>query len=413
MDEWLVSVRQPANWRRLFDYQFGEEHEAVMKILFYTPGAPSKEVGACKVVLELAEEMEALGWGCTVVGPTEVAAALPKFQQSLLPSERLRHYLLQHAANYDVVDYEHPHLPFPRSDFPCRPLFVARSVMLLHHLEQYPVPIGRSLKSKVGHLLKGNARQQLRRSINNCFYTIQQADLVNLCNDDEKATLIEHGIPAEKMIVLPFGISRARRPLFDAISSQPPASPVVAFVGTFDYRKGANEFPTIVQHVSKQMPNVRFRLVGTAGMFPTEAAVRGHFPTRLQPFLEIVPKFPSDDLPGLLAPCSLGIFPSRVEGFPFGVLEMLAASLPVIAYDVPGPRMTLPADYLVPAGDAVSMSRKIVTLLRETEKLAAARLWAKQRSQQYHWKEIAEATHEIYSHYLVTHAQGRVFKLMQ
>ena len=369
-----------------------------MNILFYTPFAPSKETGACKVVLELAEEMEVLGWDCTVIGPPEVAAALSLSQQSLLPNERLRHYLLNHAADYDVVDYEHPHLPFPRSDFSIHPLFVARSVMLLHHLEQYPVPIGRSLKSKIGHLVKGRARKQhLHRSTAECFYTIQQADLVNLCNDDEEATLVNLGIPVEKTVVLPFGISRTRRPLFDAIPSAPPASPVVAFVGSFDYRKGANDFPAIVDYVSKQVPNVRFRLLGTSGMFPTEQAVLAHFPARLRRYVEIIPEFPSGDLPALLAPCSVGLFPSRVEGFPFGVLEMLAASLPVIAYDVPGPRMTLPPDHLVAPGDASGISRKIITLLHDTERLTEARLWAKRRSQRYQWKDIAETTSKIYS----------------
>lgn len=368
------------------------------KILFYTPFPPAKETGACKVVLELAEELELLGWHSTVIGPLEVAAALPPSQQCLVPSESLRHYLLKHAEHYDVVDYEHPHLPFPRSDFSPRPLFVARSVMLLHHLEQYPIPIGRSLKAKIGQIVKGKERKKrLRQSISECFYSLQQADLINLCNDDEKATLIRHGIPADKMVVIPFGISRVRRPLFDAISSTPPVSPVVAFVGSFDYRKGVNEFPRIVEQVTAQIPGVRFRLIGTAGMFPTEQSVLAHFPKCLWPFIEVIPKFPALELPKLLAPCSLGIFPSRIEGFPFGVLEMLAASLPVFAYDVPGPRMTLLPDYLIKPGDADSISSKIITLLSDTETLAAARCWAKQRSQQYQWKEIAEATNEIYS----------------
>lgn len=368
-----------------------------MKILFYTPFSPAKETGACKVALELAEEMERLGWQCQVVGPPEIAAALPSSQQNLLPSDRLRQHLLKNAGEYDVVDYEHTLMPFPREAFSDRPLFVARSVMLRHHVEDYAIPIGKSLKGKFGHIIKGRGRaSKLRQHIKECFYTFQQADLVNLCNYDEKETLAQRGIPTDKMVVLPFGISQARRLLFDVIPSAPPVSPVVAFVGTFDYRKGANEFPTIVEQVSAQVPNIRFRLLGTAGMFPTKQSVLAHFPKRLWPLIEVIPKFPAGELPSLLAPCSLGLFPSYIEGFGFGVLEMLAASLPVIAYDVPGPRMMLPADYLVKPGDAFSMSKKLVRLLRDAEKLAEARLWSKQLSQQFQWKEIAETTSNIY-----------------
>ena len=38
---------------------------------------------------------------------------------------------------------------------------------------------------------------------------------------------------------------------------------------------------------------------------------------------------------------SAGAFPSHCEGFPFGVLEMLAAGLPVVAYRAPGAPMMI------------------------------------------------------------------------
>ena len=69
--------------------------------------------------------------------------------------------------------------------------------------------------------------------------------------------------------VLPLGITAARRPLFDAVSASiPPGPPRIAFVGTFDPRKGMCEFPELVARVSDRIPEVRFRLVGTAGMVP-------------------------------------------------------------------------------------------------------------------------------------------------
>ena len=53
--------------------------------------------------------------------------------------------------------------------------------------------------------------------------------------------------------------------------------------------------------------------------------------------------------------CTVGAFPSYVEGFGLAVLEQLAAGLPTVAYNLPGPRdilkSTLP-DLLVPCGDA-------------------------------------------------------------
>jgi glycosyltransferase involved in cell wall biosynthesis len=109
-----------------------------------------------------------------------------------------------------------------------------------------------------------------------------------------------------------------------------------------------------------------------------------------------VPRFAAEALPELLAPCSVGIFPSYVEGFGYGVLEMLAASLPVIAYDVPGPPMMLPPEYLVGRGDVAGLSARVVALLRDPARLADARSWARERSRQFCSQEIAGATSAIY-----------------
>ena len=52
----------------------------------------------------------------------------------------LRDFLRRSAADYDVVEYDHTYLPYPRSDFPRGPLFVARCVLLHHHFLTTPFP---------------------------------------------------------------------------------------------------------------------------------------------------------------------------------------------------------------------------------------------------------------------------------
>ena len=364
-----------------------------MRILFCTPAPLTKSLGAAKVVVELAEEMRELGWECDLVSIRDLAD-----QSGLSMCKSLRGYLLEHAANYDVVDYDHEYLPYPRSEFSPQPLFVARSVLLAHHLETIPIPTGRGVKAQLGVLLKGRSRAQARRErVCRAQVTVEQADLVNVSNDDDKAELMRRGIPAEKIVVVSYGISRVRRLLFDQVSSAPPSSPVVAFVGTFDYRKGAREFPQIVQAIVDAVPSVRFRLLGAKGLYKTEREVLKHFSPRMATKMEVVLKFQPEELPHLLSACSVGVFPSYIEGMPFGVLEMLAASVPVIAYDAPGPPMLLPVEHLVPRGDARAMSKKIVALLEDSLGLAAARCSAKRMSRQFDWTRAAQETHNVYA----------------
>jgi glycosyltransferase involved in cell wall biosynthesis len=120
------------------------------------------------------------------------------------------------------------------------------------------------------------------------------------------------------------------------------------------------------------------------------------FPEHLQSHLEIYTEFAPEELPGLLADCSLGIFPSRIEGFGFGVLEMLAAALPVIAYRAPGAPMMLSPDFLVSAGDAAGMARRVVDLVSSPAHLAVARQWAKTRSAEFRLERSAQTTSDTY-----------------
>ena len=369
------------------------------RILFCTPAPLTKSLGAAKVILELAEEMERLGWNCEVRGRFDLdkAAGQAPIDDDTY-RRRLCRFLQEHAADYDVVEYDHGHLPFPRTEFAPQTLFVARSVLLAHHFEKISIPHGRSWKSRLRHLLYGRRdKNEGRRNTRLAHRTILEADLVNVSCEQDRAELVHSEIAAEKIVVIPYGISRNRRPMFDAVSSAVPSRPVVAFVGTFDYRKGAREFPMIVKNIIEAVPEVRFRLLGTAGMFQTEAEVLAHFPAPLRHRIMVVPRFAPGELPSLLDSCSVGVFPSHIEGFGFGVLEMLAASLPVIAYDAPGPPMMLPLQHLVPRGDAKAMSVKTASLLNDKLELRDARLRAYEQSQQFIWRRIAETTNKIYT----------------
>jgi glycosyltransferase involved in cell wall biosynthesis len=57
------------------------------------------------------------------------------------------------------------------------------------------------------------------------------------------------------------------------------------------------------------------------------------------------------------------MFPSYMEGFGLGVLEKLASGIPVIAYDVPGPRDVLTHTMMVPVGDWRLMAERLREVL--------------------------------------------------
>lgn len=70
-----------------------------------------------------------------------------------------------------------------------------------------------------------------------------------------------------------------------------------------------------------------------------------------------------NDVAGLLAAVDAGVFSSRSEGCPNGVLECMAAGLPVAATDIEGVREVLgSSELLAPVGDAAALSGTILRL---------------------------------------------------
>jgi glycosyltransferase involved in cell wall biosynthesis len=371
-----------------------------MRLLIVSPNPLDRRLGAAKVLIELGEALNAVpGVTCVLAGPDDVGVRRSFDEDGWRRfSEAQRDFLKRCAADFDIVDYDHEHLPFDRAEFDPRPLFVARSVLLVHYLETIRFPEPRTPRIVLSGIVHGRARASFQRQrIADATRTIRSADLVNVSNAYDRRELARRGVSESKVVVLPFGMSKARRDAFATCQVRSPAAPVVAFVGSFDFRKGAADFPEIFAGIRKTIPAARLALFGTSGHFRTADEVRAVFPRDLRPSIDIHPEFDPAALPQLLSPCSVGVFPSYCEGFGFGVLEMLAAAMPVVAYDAPGPPEMLTADYLVRPGDTAAMVEKVVALLRDRSRLDVARREARQCASAFDWDAIARRTVDAYS----------------
>jgi glycosyltransferase involved in cell wall biosynthesis len=370
-----------------------------MKLLLCSSAPLDPRLGYSKTLIELHTGMTRLGWQCRLAAHDEICPDIGRYgpnRGSLEFSFALARFLRTHGSEFDVVDYDHAALPFARSGFPSSTLMVARAALLNHHFERIRIPSLGGPRAWAGMAVKGPFRYgYMKLNVWRSTRTIRTADLVNVNNDDDRTELVRRGFDPTKIVVVPLGISEA---FWEGLANIGPASaaaPRIVFIGTFDERKGARDFPAIVQHIANAVPGCQFRLLGARNR--TENDIREYFPRSLRPKLEIVCKFEPEALPDLLRDCSIGIFPSYIEGFGFGVLEMLAASLPVFAYDAPGPTIMLPREFLVPRGATREMASKVVALLGDRERLDAARVWARKRAHDFTLERTARATSEIYA----------------
>ncbi|HEY3569724.1 MAG TPA: glycosyltransferase [Thermoanaerobaculia bacterium] len=316
---------------------------------------------------------------------------------------RARDHVRAHGHRFDVIDANQTDLPFPKRDLGFSGLLVARSVGLIPAYEDFERWAARrwpeppSARRLVYRALTWPGHRRRLRDVERSF---RHADLINVSNRDDLKAVAEGMGFGNKVVMFPFGLPEARREAFRAARAgvaERLAARTVAFIGAWNSRKGSRDWPAIVRRVRERVPDARFLFLGTghdrdyvlAGFRPEDRAA-----------LEVVPRYESRGLPPLLAGATVGAFPGYLEGFGFSVLEKLAAGLPTVTYDAPGPRDTMsllenPA--MVPLGDTDAFAGRVAGLLllppdryaelAEDSLRAAARL---------SWREIAAATREAY-----------------
>lgn len=385
-----------------------------MRILMVIHTPWTRNLGGPRVQLELAEELRELG--CQVE-KLSYEDAFPR-TRPLLPGRagriegmlrtnlsfaaRAAAFVRAHGRRFDVIDANQTDLPFPKSHLGFSGLLVARSVGLIpayeeferRSAERWPEPP--SLRRWTHEILTLPGRRRRRRDATRSFH---HADLINVSNRDDLAALSALGYGA-KTVLFPFGLSAARQTAFlqaRAGAADRLASRTVAFIGTWNPRKGSRDWPRIVARLRERIPEARFLFLGTG--LGRDLVLRD-FPAEDHPALEVIPSFDSDELPALLSRATAGAFPGYLEGFGFSVLEKAAAGLPTVAYDAPGVRDTLGPQKIptmVPAGDTEAFAARIAEILTASPESWAELSEDSSRIAAHHsWPKIARRTLDTY-----------------
>jgi len=323
-------------------------------------------LGAARVWIELAEEWSRAGhvvekFCLTDAFPEPASSPARAAIRLLLFPFRAARFVRQNAGRFDVIDALIGTLPFSKQSLSFRGLLVARSVGLYRLYEKFERDAARRWPvSSRGKLIgrpfywffSRRARAASEASVRHC-------DLLNLPNSDELQCVRGEMQSSKAAIVQPYGLSPTRQEALRAAAA--PAETrwqkkKVVFIGMWSVRKGAKDWGLIIREIRARVPDACFLFLGT--MIETQNVWNdlGFGPVD---YVEIVPQFNPDELSQLLSGCAVGAFPSYVEGFGMAVVEQLAAGLPTVAYDAPGPRDILRAQFpelLVAPGDTAKFS---------------------------------------------------------
>lgn len=372
----------------------------------------SRNFGGSRVQLELAEEFRAMGHR---VEKFDTIDAFSKNHSSPLtrlvtPSfaTRAKKFVKANAHRFDIIDAHQGNLPFTKQELGFQGLLVTRSVGLyafckdFDKLERQKWGV-KTCKTLIRRELQ-SLQQKLEREVPNYIRSFQTCDLINLPNSDELAYVRDNLGLGKKCAVFPFGLSLQRQEAFLKAASSPKIrlqTKQVVFIGTWSQRKGSRDWGEIIRQVRIKIPDAKFLFLGTG--FSEDFILKDlNLPS--SDWLQIVPSYNSEDLPGLLANATVGAFPSYMEGFGFAVLEKLACGIPTIAYDIPGPREMLrflDPTLMAPVGFIEQFTTRLIEILQLLpETYADLSERCTQIAKGFSWREIAHDHLEVYQQFL-------------
>jgi glycosyltransferase involved in cell wall biosynthesis len=358
-------------------------------------------LGGARIWIELAEQWTKAGHTFERFSFTEAfpqpttSGAIFALRRLMFPSRAAR-FVRNNASRFDVIDCLLGTIPFSKKRLGFDGLVVGRSIGLNRPYENFvrfskkrwpDQPQGKRFGGIFYDFVANRINQRAERAL-------VTSDLVNLLNEDEKSF-----VPHDRVIVEPAGLNEIERTALHG-ATQPAARRLahneICFVGMWGLRKGSRDWPEIVRHIRSKSPDTRFRFLGTMVDQATVLADLG-----ISDGVRVVETFDRKELPELLGSCAVGLFPSYIEGFGLAVIEQLAAGIPVIAYDVPGPRQIFSSGAsksLVPAGNATAMAELALEILRMNEsEYASLSEISRQIADRFRWEQIAAETIQKYA----------------
>lgn len=376
-------------------------------------------LGAVRIYMELADQWRASGH---VVEKYSLSDAFPDARASsarftirqLLFSYKAAAFVRKNSARFDVVDALIGVLPFSKTKLGFHGLLVARSVGLYRLYEQFDRSIEKRWPGRPKGRFLGRIFYALtqRRLLYASGKAVSHADLINLPNEEEAVCLRQEIGEDLPILVQPYGLTAERRRAFleaAAAAQIRLAQQRICFIGMWGPRKGARDWSGIIQRIRARIPAAQFRFLGT--MVDSKAMIPDLQLETLEG-VEFISDYQPDDLPGLLADCTVGAFPSYAEGFGLAVLEQLAAGIPTVAYDTAGPRDLLGGrlpELLVPKGGVDAFADKICSILQlDPDRYQEMFARSAEAAKGFSWPPIAERTLEAYRAALARAGTGKI-----
>ena len=204
----------------------------------------------------------------------------------------------------------------------------------------------------------------------------QKADYIRTQSQWVYQTLVERGVPEEKLFWVPPAVDLERyRP-----ASALPEQFRVCFVGSFDLRKGIQYLLPAWDSVYREWPGAKLIMHGGSG---SRFINRYLAPYQRRPEIEWPGGGPADQT---FRHASVCVVPSIEDGFCYVVLEAMASGLPVIVTEHVGAKDLIEEGvngFVVPIRESKAIVERLQWFYRHPDRLREMSLAARRTAEKY------------------------------
>ncbi len=233
---------------------------------------------------------------------------------------------------------------------------------------------------------RGSVKRVLAGLEARCY---QRAAMVLPVSRSTANSLLEMGVPAARIEVLPNGVDLVNEPGVEHEDGR------VLFVGRLEREKGVLDALSVFASLTETGSDVRGVVVGGGSLEREVRRAAASSGGRIE-YLGTL------DRPALhreYARAALVVMPSRFEGLGMVAIEAQSAGTPVVGYDVDGLRDAVGSGgVLVPAGDLAALRAAMAALLDDAGRRAEIGRHARDASRAGRsWDDVAARLEEIYA----------------
>lgn len=235
-------------------------------------------------------------------------------------------------------------------------------------------------EEKMHPLLKNISKERLPDDkIKRFAEEVNLADFIAAGSEFVKKTLLENGVPKNKITVIPYGANtNAFTPKH---KKQNDNILKLLFVGNISVRKGCHYLLEAIKQLNH--PNIKLTMIGRME--------DKYFIDKYENYFKWVPPIPYNQLHSYYNKADVFVFPSLFEGSALVIYEALASSLPVITTENSGSIVRDGKDgFIIPIRNIEAVKEKILLLYNNEYLRKKIAVNARKQAEKYDWENYRQ-----------------------